>query len=136
MNEPTELKIKPGDAINKIIGDQTLTLEPIPYGRLKKLMKVIFGAMDQFSNLSNKDIFQKFPAVFEKNIPEIVPLMFNEKKHPFLNQSWVDDNLSLIDMRDIVEKMIIINGMTDFLGKMGTQSPEVPKRKVELTPAS
>jgi hypothetical protein len=115
----TELKLKPGMTIEKVIGDKTLFLKPIPYGRLKDLVKVIFKAMDQFVNMSNKDIFIQFPKVFEENLPKIMPLMFSSKEHPFLNSDWIDENMSLVDMRDIIEKMIIINGLEDFLGQKG-----------------
>ena len=129
--------LKPGDRYEKIVNGQTLILKPIPYGRLKELMKIVFGAMDQFSTMSTKNVFLQFPKVFEENMPKIMPLMFAEKEHSFLNAQWVDDNLSLLDMREIVEKMIVINGLTDFLGKMGNQNQnnKVPqeKQKVEQT---
>ena len=142
--------LKPGDTVEKVIGGQTLIMKPIPYGRLKDLMKVIFGAMDQFTSMSNKNIFLQFPKIFEDNLPKIMPLMFSDKEHPFLNQAWVDENLSLVDMREIIEKMIIINGLQSFLDKMGSPEVVVPtsasvnlgtikpgeKKTVELKPVS
>lgn len=140
MNESKELK--PGGTKKMQVGDQYLILKPIPYGRLKQIMKIVFNAMDKFTKLSNKDIFLKFPEVFEENLPKLVPLMFTEQEHPFLNSAWVDENLSIWHMRTIVEDMIVINGLQDFLGKMGEakrrESPPAPaqdKRQMELSPA-
>lgn len=129
--------LKAGDKVDKIVNGQTLKLKPIPYGRLKELMRIIFAAMDQFTKLNNKDIFLQFPKVLEENLPKIMPLMFDRIEHPWLNEKWIDDNLSLVDMKEIVEKMIVINGLTDFLGKMGgAKASPAPKTKVELAPVS
>ena len=129
MTESTELK--PGNVAAYKIGDKTLMLRPIPYGRLKELLKIVFSAMDKFANMNNKDIFLKFPQIFEENLPKIMPLMFSEKEQPFMNAEWVDENMSLWDMRTIVERMVIINGLSDFLGKMGAGQNQAPKTKVE-----
>jgi len=127
MTESTELK--PGDTIKLLIGGKTLILEPIPYGRMKKLMKYIFSAMDEMSGLQDgKAAFTQLPAIVERYIPQIVPLIFSEKKYPFINQAWIDDNITYIHMKEIFEKGIIINGLKDFLGQMGKPTLVVPTK--------
>jgi len=140
LTKPTEQKLKPGMSIEKEIGGETLKLKPIPYGRLKELLKVVFTAIDQFSHMDNQSIFLQFPIIFEENLPKIMPLMFSKKEHPFLTPEWVDDNMSIVDMREIVEKMIVINGLQDFLGQKGQEltktNPAQAKKQEEPTQVS
>jgi len=128
MTESNDLK--PGAIAKMNIGNETLILEPIPYGRLKKLMSVIFAAMDKFAKMDSKNVFLALPSVFEENLPIIIPLIFDERKHQFLNQQWVDDNLTLVHMREIVDKTIQINGLRDFLGQMGAAKNPTPREVI------
>lgn len=111
--------LKQGDTVDYRVGDNVLILAPIPYGQLKKINKIVFGAINQIGNLEPKEVIIKLPELFEENLGELITLMFKKKKHPFLTPEWIDENLTLVDIREIVEKAIVINGLKDFLEKMG-----------------
>lgn len=125
----TESKdLKKGDTVRYKVGVETLVIEPIPYGRLTKIMKIVFGAIDRIGTMDNKEIIMKLPEIFEENLGPLISLIFDPRKHSFLNQAWVHDNLTLIHMEEIVERTILVNGLKDFLGRMGTKGP-VPLEK-------
>lgn len=123
QNEPNGLN--PGDRYEYQIADQKLIIEPIPYGRLKKLMRIVFSVMNKFGK-EEANVMMSIPQLFEDNIGELVALMFDNKKHKFLTKEWIDDNVTIVDMRRITEAAMKVNGLQDFLGKMGAKGKPAP----------
>lgn len=121
--------LKPGDTKVFKVGDKELVVEPVKYGSLKKIIKIISKAAESASG----DSVIKIADLFGTYVDEFVPLLFSKAKHPWLDNAWVDDNLTVPLMKEIVEAAIAVNGVKDFLAK-GGQMPEA--RTTSPTPAT
>lgn len=130
MTESTELKpLKAGETKQYTIGDKTLILEPIPYGRLKKVLKIIVDAVGDISkgkDMTHEELAKTMPEVLINNVNLLLPLLFDPKKHPFMNQDWLENNMSLPIVMDIGEAAIKINGMMDFFAKVKAFAATTP----------
>lgn len=117
--EPTAVELKPGNSKLYLIGDQKLVLTPVPWGQVKKLIRIIMGCVQEISKSAKNDadIFAMIPDFVDNNIDQILPLLFDLKKHEFLNPQWIENNLSLLDVKTIIEDAIIINGLKDFFAQ-------------------
>jgi len=114
-------QLKPGDIVKMEVGGETLILEPIPYGRLKKLFKIVFGVINEISSMEQKNVMFAIPDIFEKNLPEFCELSFNPKTHAFITEEWIEENLTILHIRQIAETLMEVNGIKDFLGRGGTK---------------
>ena len=131
MSESNDLKA--GDRCEYKVGDKTLIIEPIPYGRLSKLVKIVLGSVDNIGKMETKDVMYKLPEIFDQHLGELISLIFDKKKHPFLNKEWVNDNMSLVDMRVIIEKGVKVNGIDDFLEKTGIMKKKIPESNLGVS---
>lgn len=118
--------IKAGETARMEINGHILLVEPIPYGRLKKLYKLVFSAIEKVGSMDSSKVMEALPDLFEENLEELIELSFDKAKHPFLNKKWVEDNLNLITIKAIGEKMIAVNGIKDFLGQRGKATVVLP----------
>lgn len=109
---------KAGDTKDFKVGAQTLVVEPLPLGRLKKIIKII---ADIGSKLDKKaiadDMLTIVPTMVEGYIDQIIPLLFTKERHPFLTGEWIDDNLTVPLMKEILVTAIAVNGLGDFFLK-------------------
>jgi len=112
-------QLRAGQTVKMEVGGETLVLEPIPYGRLKKLFKIVFEVIGKISTMEQKSVMISLPDIFEENLDEFCELAFDPKKHEFLTKEWVGDNLTLIHLREIAETLMAVNGIKDFLGRAG-----------------
>lgn len=108
-------ELKPGDTKSFTIAGKELVVEPQPFGRLKKLGKII---QDALATMSDKTVS---PAVavgmaMEKHFDQVFPLMFNPAKHEFMTQEWRDDNLTVPVITEIFKAFMQVNGLKGFFG--------------------
>jgi hypothetical protein len=136
MSLKTESKeLKPGDTRVYEIGGQKLTIAPIPWGQVKKLVRIIMGFVQDVSKKAKNDadIFAMIPDIVDNNVDEILPLLFDLKRHLFLNKEWINDHMSLLDVKMIVEDAVQINGLKDFFGQVGLlKQLRGPKQPLEV----
>jgi len=121
--------LKPGDTKTFTVGGKDLVVEPVSYGNLKKIIKIISRAAESASG----DNVLKIADLFGTYVDEFVPLLFSKSKHPWLDTAWVDDNLTVPIMKEIVEAAIAVNGVKDFLAKRG---PTPEAKTPSPTPAT
>ena len=130
----TESKdLKQGDTVEFIVDGKTLILEPIPYGRLKAVLKSVMASMGEIAK--GKDIPDAgllVPELLMDKTAQIFPLLFDAKKHPYMTAEWVDENLTVPLAKDVFSKAVVINDLKDFFGKMGLQPGAAP-REVQLS---
>lgn len=122
-------ELKPGDKTTIEVAGQPLFIEPIPFGRLKKLMKLVATSIQELSSTpdqSDLNVLTTFPDVADEKLVEILPLIFDPKKHAFLSPEWIQDNLTIPVAKEIYEKVIKVNGLEDFLNKAKGPSPRPP----------
>lgn len=117
MPEP---ELKPGGQKDFTVGGETLHVRPIPYGNLKKILRMVFELSGSFAEKSPKNI----PDVLDSYLDNVFPLMFKAADHPFLTKEWVENNVDIPTMREIVDAAILVNGIKDFLPKGA--SPAAP----------
>jgi len=105
--------LKAGDSLDFKIGDKTLTIEPVPYGQVKKAMRIMFQA--------SKDItagaLMSIPELVDKYMNQVMPLMFKAGRFPFLTQDWLENEVTVPVLRKMLEAAIVVNGLEDFFGK-------------------
>jgi len=136
MNESPELsmkELKAGDTCEFIVGDKTLLLEPIPYGRLKKVLKFVMEAIADISkgkDMGADDVGKVMPNMLMEHSAKILPLLFDPKKHPYIDEAWLENTMTIPLVSDIIKKAIVINGLTDFFAKAGLK-PQVEKQLSE-----
>jgi hypothetical protein len=135
MVESTELKKpapKVGDTCEFIVGDKTLVLEPIPYGRLKKVLKFVMEAIAEIAkgkDMAKEEAGRVIPELLMEHAAKILPMLFDPKKHPYMNEAWLEDNMTIPLVKNILRDAVVINDLSDFFGKMGAlqgQTPSAP----------
>lgn len=124
-------EIKAGDAIEFKIGDKTLTVEAVPYGNVKKIFKLVFEAIQDMGVETNEAALMKVPRIMEEKVTTILPLLFRKDRYDFLTTEWIDDNLTINDIRAIVETAVKVNGLEDFFAKMGNRLPNAASNPAE-----
>lgn len=133
--ESKAIILKPGDTKSYTIAGHKLTLAPVPWGQVKKLIRILMGIVQEISKQAKNDaeIFALIPDFVDHNIDQILPLLFDLKKHTFLNSEWIENNLSLLDVKVIIEDAIVINGLKDFFAQaelLKTLRPTKPTLEV------
>jgi hypothetical protein len=118
-------EIKAGDAVDFQIGDKVLTVEAVPYGNVKKVFKVVFEAIQDMSSDTGEAALMKVPRIMEEKVGAVLPLLFRKDRYDFLTSEWIDENLTINDIRGIIETAIKVNGLEDFFAKMGNKFPKV-----------
>lgn len=107
--------IKAGDTKEFKVGENILTVEPLPLGSLKKIIKIIADAGATFDKKTiNDDFLNVVPNLVEGYIGKVIPLLFNRAKHPFMTDEWIDDNLTVPLMKEVLLAAIAVNGLGDF----------------------
>lgn len=126
-------ELKPGDTKEFQVGDKTLVVEAIPFGKLKKVIRLIAEISKQFDSKElQADILNIVPKIVEQYVEEFIPLLFDAGKHPFLTKEWVDDNLTIPVMKNVIISAITINGLGDFFVK----TVKAPAPKTVQPPSS
>jgi hypothetical protein len=111
-------ELKAGQTTTFDIEGQTLTVEPIPYGNLKKILRIVTEAAGKLGKQQLGDNFLAVvPTIFEEYLDQFIPLLFKKAKHPFLTKEWYEDNLTIPQMKEIMLAAIAVNGLQDFFDK-------------------
>lgn len=111
MSEPTSKpELKAGDSIDFQVGDKTLTIEPVPYGNIKRVIRLAFDASKEIS----KGQLTSIPEMIDKNLTVMFPLLFTRDKYPFVNEAWIEDNMTVPLIRKMLEAAVVVNGLQDF----------------------
>lgn len=136
---------KSGETMKYEVGGKTLVLEPITYGRLKKLLALMANVWDEAMKAAAGDtvaFVRKCTDLVQENMGAIFPLLFDPTKHDFMNEAWLDNNLTIPLAKQIVEDAIKVNELEDFFrqrGLLGKGEPAAPAREVrsltERTPS-
>lgn len=132
-------ELKSGDSQDFTIGDKTLTVEPVPYGNIKRIIRIAFSVSKDISGGELK--VAMIPDMIDKNLCEILPLLFVKNRYPFLTPDWIEENMTVPRIRKIMETAIVVNGLQDFFGKamgkvtgIGSETtPTTPQEKVGST---
>lgn len=127
----SELKV--GGSQEFQVGDKTLTVEPIPYGQVKMILRKVMDITKTAASGDTKFI----PDIIDTYLPDIFPLLFKKGHYPFINVEWIENNLTVPNLRAIVEASVIVNGLEDFFGKAfgGTLKKDLPQEsKTPATP--
>ncbi len=122
-------ELKSGDAIDFIVGGQTLTLEPVPFGNVKKVLKIVLDvARDKgVSNMA------ALPDTIDKYLGQIFPLFFAKGRYPFMTSEWIEENMTIPTLRKMLEAAIVVNGLQDFFDKLTGKKSGVASSKVSET---
>ncbi len=106
-------ELKAGDALDFKVGEKTLTIEAVPYGQIKKILRTVLSLSGEkkVSDIAIVDVADKY-------IRQILPLMFPKGKYDFIVDSWVEDNMTIPVLRKMLEAAIVVNGLQDFFEKM------------------
>src|SRR3954465_13716059 len=99
----TDLKV--GGSKDFQIGEYTLHVRPVPYGNLKKILRMVFELSNAFTDKDVKTI----PDVLDRYLDKIFPLLFKASEHSFMTPEWVDENLDIPTMREIIDAAIMVN---------------------------
>ena len=126
-----EGEIKIDKAVDFQIGETTLTVEPVPFGNVKKVFRVIAETLTEMSKETGESPIMKVPKIMESKVGEILPLLFWPGKYAFIDQDWIDNHLTTPQIRDIVTTAIKVNGFDDFLAKLGSRFQGQPQASVE-----
>ena len=104
------------------VGDKVLSLTPVPYGNVKKILKMLSGVMKEMQ--SGGDSIQQVAGLMEKYLADFLPLLFRKGTVSFMTPEWIDDNVTVENIKEIVEDAIKVNGLEDFFGKAtGLRTP-------------
>lgn len=116
-----ETELKPGEETTFTVGDQTLRLRPLPFGRMKKLLAIVVKVIEKmagFEGMSPADIMRSAPEIIGDSYAQVIPLLFDPKEHPFINDGWIEENLTIPLAKQIAIAAVKVNGLEDFFGKM------------------
>ena len=110
-----------GRIVYKFKGKE-LKLTPAPYRQVKKgIMMVLLGSK-QFQKISDDDNFiGNIVDIFDKNLPQMILIMFDKSLNPFLDLEWIEANMIIPLGKEIFKDIIEINGLTDFFSQKGAK---------------
>ena len=118
MPEP----VRKAESVTYKIGGKEIELVPLPYGRLRKVLRVVMRMIDDLSKMDTSNL-QALPDVLEgatdAHLQELLPLVFDPAKYDWLTREWIDDNLTLPLINHIRKDFMELNGLDDFFGKKG-----------------
>jgi hypothetical protein len=106
-------ELKSGDSLDFTVSDKTLTIEPVPYGNIKKVIRIAFDVSKEITAGKLSSI----PEAIDKNLTTVLPLMFKKDRYPFLTAEWVEDNMTVPVLRKMLEAAVVVNGLQDFFDK-------------------
>ncbi len=120
-------ELKSGDALDFKVGDKTLTIAPVPWGNIRKIMRIAFDAQKDIAAGKLSGI----PELVDKNLFQMFPLLFAPGSCPFLTVDWMENNLTVPLMRHIMDAAVVVNGLQDFFDKatgktLAPASPSIP----------
>jgi len=115
-------ELKPGDAKTFEIDGQKVIVEPLPFGALKQLLKIVMEVVEK-DKAGDAEILS-IPFLLNKYADQVIPLLFRKDKHPWLTTAWVDDHMTVPMLREIIETVAVVNGLSHFFGK--TATPPAP----------
>jgi len=124
MQESNDLKA--GDKTTYVVAGENLFIEPRPYGVLCDIVGLVFGSITDIGKMEAGGIIAQLPSIIKTKLPQIFALAFDRRRHPFLNEEWMSNNLTFIDIQKIIERFIKVNNLEDFLEKM---FPEIKRKK-------
>lgn len=122
-------ELKPGESLDFTVGDKTLTIEALPYGNIKKILKLVLNVSDDMAVKDMKGI----PAIIDKYLGDIFPLLFVKGKYTFITSEWIEDTMTIPALRKMLEAAIVVNGLQDFFEKL-TGKTTVPAPSMQATP--
>ncbi len=125
-------ELKAGESIDFTVGDKTLTIEAVPYGNIKRIIRLAFSASKDIS--SGQLTTATIPDMVDKSLFEILPLLFTNGKYSFLTPEWIEDNLTVPKIRKMMEAAIVVNGLEDFFGKTMGMKPATASPSTDQTP--
>lgn len=132
-------ELKSGDIAVYDIGDEKLRLSPMPWGKLKKVLKLFSDSWSGFDQKMIEDtpqFMRWIMSMIEARMDDMFPLLIDEKLNPFFNKTWVEENITLQHIQQIIIDAITINGVKDFLAlKGGTKNPPVENKQEAPTVA-
>jgi hypothetical protein len=130
-----------GDTVKMEINGFVLILTPMPYGKLKHVMKMFFSNLEKITKVDGANAIPFIIEMFDDNLDELIDLAFNKEKNPFLTREWYENNITLPHMKQIVETLVTINDVNkSFFGQRGTvtapsnppQAPQVQQPELNL----
>ncbi len=107
-------ELKAGDSLDFTVGDKTLTIGPVPYGNLKKLLKMMLA----FSGEAKLTDVKNITDILDKYVAQILPLMFPTGRYDFISEQWIEDTMTVPTMRKMLESFIVANGLQDFFEQL------------------
>ncbi len=132
MSDPVKKEMKSGDSIDFAVGDKTLTIGPVPYGNVKRIMRIAFDAS---KDIASGDL-TSMPELIDRNLTTIFPLLFPKGKYDFLSAEWIEDNMTVPTLRAMMEAAVVANGLQDFFDKAtGKKAPSGAPLIPETQPA-
>ncbi len=108
-------QLKAGDVKTYEVAGKTLKVAPIPYGQLKKLLKLMAEATDR-GKKGDVDVLS-IPALMEQYGDQVIQLLFTKSDHEFLTTEWADANLTVPLLKEIFQTALVVNGLDSFFPK-------------------
>ncbi len=120
MSEPQVLKA--GDSLDFRVDGATLTIAPVPYGNIKKIMRIAFDAQKEIVGGQITGI----PELVDKNLFKLFPLLFAPGKATMLTEDWIETHMTVPMLREMMEAAVVVNGLKDFF-EQATGKPLKPE---------
>ncbi|GAG23577.1 unnamed protein product [marine sediment metagenome] len=107
-----ELEILCPDKAIFDVGGQKLFMRPLPIGRIKKLYQTIADAFLGYGEgkFETKELEK---AIFG-NLSEVMKLIFDESKHKFLTNQFIEDNFTIPMVKNVFKVMAIVNQVEEI----------------------
>jgi len=110
--EIPELEILcPDKAVFKV-GGKEIFMRPLPIGRIKKLYQTITSAFLEYGE--GKFEAKELEKVIFSRLSEVIKLIFDESKHKFLTNQFIEDNFTIPLVRSIFKVMAKINQVEEI----------------------
>jgi len=127
-------ELKSGSTAVYEIGGKELRLTPMPWGRLKRALKLFsesWGTYDANMTNDTPRMMKWIVTMIETRMDDMFPLLIDEKLNTFFTKDWVDENITLQHIQQIVMDAVKINGVKDFLALGGkVKNQHLPLEKV------
>lgn len=120
-------ELRPGDTKTFEIGGHTLAVAPLPFGKLKKLIRMVADVSARFEKKEVQDnLLTIVPALVEEYVEQFIPLLFDRASQPFLTKEWIEDNITVPMIKEIIVAAIQVNALGDFFNKTAKAPAPLP----------
>ena len=106
-----------------IIGGKTLTIAPLKLKSFRRFIGTIDEGLKSIQRIDPKSSNMQVVDALLKCAGAILSVLFPIDEYPFMTEEFIEENVSIPIMREILEQSVIVNKIEDLFPFLKTKTP-------------